>query len=364
MSDTRKKIVFISEAIRNDCHAPLRLIKDFEVVHFYLRAPYGDMSAEDLKGAKQVDIDDLTEMIVKEKPAFIQGAEPFGSRLSYRLAKISLAASRKTGAKLIIPVLENRPIDQRFNFPQRVALKLLCPKLFNHAAAIICLNKGARRNVRYYSREARVVTDIAWGVWGVNMNLFEPAGPKQENLILYVGRLIEDKGLRYLIEGFALAKKSLPALKLVFIGNGPLAEELKDWAQSHGICESVEFKGTVKNTDLPQYYSKAQLTVYPSITLKRWEEQIGTVNLQSMACGTPVLTTRSGAIPEYITDGEGAMLIEERSSDAIAKSIEKYFTDDVFREKLQSLARPYVAKYDIKKEIAKAEDLLRRLSND
>ena len=124
---TKPKVIFISESIRRDSHLPLRFVRSLEVKHFYLSAPYGDMGRDDFKGAEKVALGDLPRRIAEEKPAVIQGVEPFGSRLALKLSFISLRAKRATGAKLIVPVLENRPVSERFNLLQRVVLRLFCP---------------------------------------------------------------------------------------------------------------------------------------------------------------------------------------------------------------------------------------------
>lgn len=170
--------------------------------------------------------------------------------------------------------------------------------------------------------------------------------------------MVEEKGLKYLFEGFRKASEKIDYLTLKIVGGGPLENELKGFAKENNLDKKIEFTGVLKNTELPRVFSRAELTVYPSITVKRWEEQIGTVNFQSLASGTPVLTTISGAIPEYIKEGDGAILVEEKNSVEIARAIEKFFTDEKFKEKLTSLARPSGLKYDIRKEVVKAEKML------
>jgi len=353
-----KKIraVFISEAIRRDSHAPLRFFKDVEPVHLYLNAPYGDMSKEDFFGSRQVKINNLLSEIIALKPDVIQGAEPFGSKLSLKLAYISYKAARKTGAKLVVPILENRPIEERFNTFQKIILKFFCKTYFNSASAIVVLNRGAEVNVKRFAPEAKIKRGIVWGVWGVDTRLFKKVCGKKPNTIIYVGRWIEDKGLKYMLEGFKKAQEKIPNLLLRLAGQGDFEGYMRDYCGTNNLEKNVEFIGMVKNTALPKYFSEAELSIYPSITQKRWEEQVGTVNFQSMACETPALTTKSGAIPEYLQDGEGAILVDERDSEAIYGGIISYFASKE-KTKLQRRARQFVMRYDIKGEIEKAEKL-------
>ena len=87
--------------------------------------------------------------------------------------------------------------------------------------------------------------------------------------------------------------------------------------------------------------------------------------MQAMACETPALTTKSGAIPEYIEAGVGAYLVNERDSGAIAQAIISYFSmPESEKLKMQKKAREYVMRYDIKEEIAKAEKLFDEILNE
>lgn len=357
----KQKIIFISESIRRDSHAPLKYFEEFEVIHFYLKAPYGDMTQKDLAGAKCVSLDNLLQEIVSAKPDFIQGAEPFGSKLSLRISAIALKAAGQTGAKLIIPILENRPISERFNLIQRIVLRLFCPKYFKAAQAVVCMNEGAVKNVKYYYEKAAIKTGIIWGVWGVDLNLFKPVAKKINGRIVFVGRWVEEKGIKFLLEGFAMAKQKVEFISLDFVGSGVLEEYIKNFIREHNLKDSINIVGYIKNEDLPYYISRAELDVYPSITVKRWEEQVGTVNFQALACGTALLTTRSGAIPEYIEDGRGAMLIKEKSAEDISEAIVKFFSNEKFKNGLITGAREAAKEYDIKKEINKAQELLKKL---
>lgn len=364
MKSNLPKLVLITEAIRRDIQAPLKNFKKFRIVHFYLKAPYGDMAKADLAGCKQIEIGNLLNAIVSEKPDIIQGVEPFGSKIGFRLSYISLQAKKKTGAKLVCPVFENRPIQERYTTAQRIALRLFCPKFFKSCNRVFALNDGAVKNVLSYCKKAKLKTGIIWGVWGVDTDLFKPIQSKEKKLIIYVGRWVREKGVMYLLEGFRGALNKVPGLKLNLVGQGPLEQEMKRYVEDNVISDAVRFVGFAKNEDLPKLFSKSSLLVYPSFKTRLWEEQVGTVNLQALSCGTPVLTTKSGAIPEYISEGEGAMLVQEKSAKALQDAIIKFFANDQFRSDLTARSREYAKKYDIKKEIKQAEDELQRILDD
>jgi glycosyltransferase involved in cell wall biosynthesis len=349
------KLLFITEAIRRDIQLPLKNFRDFEIVHLYLDAPYGDMTKKDLAGCKRVKMDELLDAIVGQKPDIIQGVEPFGSKIGLKLSYISYLAKRKTGAKLVCPVFENRPIKERFNLVQRIVLRFFCPRFFKSCDRIFALKHGAVENIRFYSKRAKVKTGILWGVWGVDTDFFAPKGEKDENLIVYIGRWVSEKGIMYRLEGFRGALNKIPKLKLNLVGQGPLEEAMRCYVRDNVITDAVRFLGFAKSSALPGYFSRASLACYPSVKTRRWEEQVGTVNFQALSCGTPVLTTRGGAIEEYIKDGEGAILVEEKSAKSIEQAIIKFFSDQDLKKKLTARAREYAKKYDIKRGVEQAE---------
>ena len=122
----------------------------------------------------------------------------------------------------------------------------------------------------------------------------------QERVISYVGRLETEKGIETLIRAFALlCQASIPARLLIagkplFSGDAYLSQ-LEALAESLGIQENVKFLGHISNTR--SLYQMSDVVVLPSL----WLEAFGRVLIESMACGTPALGSRSGGIPEILT---------------------------------------------------------------
>lgn len=151
---------------------------------------------------------------------------------------------------------------------------------------------------------------------GINLEIFKPSEnfstareewniPKDTKVILYVGRLNKQKGLETLISAFALLLKSGINARLLIAGK-PLwnlspemgeeyRESLKQLSIELGIEKHVDFLGHVLNTT--SLYQMSDITVLPSL----WAEPFGRVIIESMACGTPVVASRVGGIPEILT---------------------------------------------------------------
>ncbi|KUK68136.1 MAG: Putative glycosyltransferase [Methanocalculus sp. 52_23] len=139
--------------------------------------------------------------------------------------------------------------------------------------------------------------------------------------ILYIGRLIDCKGLEYLIEAFAIVSRRVPGAQLIIGGEGPEEERLRQQVAHLGLNESVQFIGLIASPDLSRYYHEATVFVLPSIQAERQTEGLGVVLLEAMACGTPVIGSNVGGIPDIIQDGWNGYLVQERSPEALSMKI-------------------------------------------
>lgn len=203
-----------------------------------------------------------------------------------------------------------------------------------------------------------------YGTWGVDMAEFCPEGPAHQEpgfdrYLLYVGRLDRMKGLFDLLAAAAELLPHHPGLGLVLVGSGSDEIALRQRAETLGIAERVRFKGAILNRDLPLYFRGAAAFVLPSVTTKAWEEQVGMTNLQAMACGRPVISTTSGAIPEYVPDGVCGILVPERDPAALAGALLCVLSTPDLAARLGSAGRTLaVARYDSRSNVAAAEKAL------
>jgi len=356
-------LAILTESIRYDNQHPLGYFTKIQPVHFYQNSPYGDLTKSDLVDAvKYENFADLEDKLIRLKPDIIQGAEPYGSKIQLRLCHLAWRVSRNLNVPLIFGMLENRPVKERFGPMLAPMLKKVLAAYAKQASLIFYLNRGARRNLLEVGADKSKLKKLLYGVWGVDTTVFRPSEDRKQKTedggffrlpILFVGRLDEAKGIPYLIEAWKGIKDEFPKIEFIFAGKGELENIVRG--------ERIKKLGMVKNKDLPELFNQALFTVYPSVTLKRWEEQVGMVNLQSLACGTPVITTTSGAIPEYINSKVG-ILVEERDAKALAEAMRKLLSDSTYREKLGAAGREYIlANFDAKKTIQKTEKILLEL---
>lgn len=158
----------------------------------------------------------------------------------------------------------------------------------------------------------------------------------RDNIIGYVGRLSHEKGIENFIQAAPAIHKKDPSLKIIIIGDGPLRESLKNFIFEENLEQSVKMIGWVKNEQLPSYLNQMKMLILPSFT-----EALPNVVLEAMACGTPVLVTRVGALPDIIDDHNNGFILKNNTPNQI--------TDDCLRiihcnnlESIVNSARGYV----------------------
>ena len=188
---------------------------------------------------------------------------------------------------------------------------------------------------------------------GVNLDLFRPMDQaaarrllgfgEDESIVLYVGRFDPIKGIDRLLEAMAYLKH-LKGMRLVIIGgDGPDTPEYQNLRQlsgQFGIQKSVRFVGRVEQSKLPPYYSAADALVVPS-----YYESFGLVGLESLACGTPVVASRVGAMEDIIENGKTGHVVADLTPRGLANGIEKVISNPAGTLLSADAVRASVLKY-------------------
>jgi len=146
-------------------------------------------------------------------------------------------------------------------------------------------------------------------------------------IILFVGRLVANKGLFKCIKGVAQCDHDC-CLRIV--GGGD-QQRVSDIAQEYSILEDIEIMGPVRHMDLPEIYNSADVFCMPSSV-----ETFGMANVESMACGTPVVTTDAGGISEYAVHEKNAIVLNENTASNISDAISLVLSSPDLRERLIS----------------------------
>jgi len=167
-----------------------------------------------------------------------------------------------------------------------------------------------------------------------------------KKIVLYLGRLVEEKGLPYLLEAFALLRRDDAAL--VLVGTGPEKVRLQRLAQELGIAVHTRFVGYVPPERTVSYYAIAWVYVLPSITTPYFKEPWGLVVNEAFNQGVPVIATDAvgAAAGGLVQDGVNGFVVPERDSVALAQALQRILDDPDLRERFSRNARQIIAGWD------------------
>jgi glycogen(starch) synthase len=179
---------------------------------------------------------------------------------------------------------------------------------------------------------------------GVNPSLFE--GPFEDPFegvgrprVLFVGRLAPQKGVRALVEAAALIENQ--GARVLLVGDGPERKALERKARRIGVGDRVRFLGFFAHDRLPAAMAHADLLVLPSVY-----EELGTVLLEAMWSGLPIVASRTGGIPDVIEDGVNGLLVEPGDPEALARAIDRLLAERDLARRLSEGAQQRGKDYD------------------
>jgi glycosyltransferase involved in cell wall biosynthesis len=142
--------------------------------------------------------------------------------------------------------------------------------------------------------------------------------PKDESIILYVGELTEEKGA-HIVDEMATKTQDDDQMKFIVIGEGPLRSQFEGRSD-------LRYEGFVDNDRMPLYYNVADIAVGP-----REDDNTSNVGLESIACGTPYVTTADGYIRDLFEES-GTYVWAERDAESVLEVIKELLVDDEYYE--------------------------------
>jgi len=228
------------------------------------------------------------------------------------------------------------------NFLKRYALSRF---ILKHVAELhICLTESMKRDLvglGFNGDRIRVLPNA------VDIDYFSPSGPREDNLVLFVGRISYIKGVHVLMESLSHLRDPI---HLVIIGppdwDHKYVESMKkliDKENKKGKHRITYLDGQDQST-LLGWYRKATIFVLPSLI-----EAFGVTLLEALSCGTPVVASNVGGIPEIIHDNEDGVIIPPNKSTELAHAIQRLLDDKKTRSFLGQNGREKVTKNFSKK---------------
>jgi len=183
---------------------------------------------------------------------------------------------------------------------------------------------------------------------------------RNKHELLFVGRLVEKKGVRVLIEALPDVLRAHPAARVTLVGDGPLAPELRALAARLGVSGHCRFLGMIPQAQLPDLYRRATLLAAPFVVAASGDQEgLGLVQAEAAGCGCPVIAGDVPAVHDAIVHGESGLLVPPGDAQALAAAIRRLLDDHKLRERLARNARQHcMAAFDWESVAARYGDLL------
>ena len=182
---------------------------------------------------------------------------------------------------------------------------------------------------------------------GVDLrNRFVPSNtvPRTES-ILFVGRLVEKKGLKYLLEAMSKVLRHRLQANLTVVGDGPRRRDMEKLASDLGIEARVRFLGARKNEELPAIYQQAAVVVFPSVVSSDGDrEGFGLVLVEALGCGCAPVVTDLPAMMDIVKDKQTAMVVRQKNSEDLSKAILALLSNPGMRLAIAAKGRKHALK--------------------
>lgn len=223
-----------------------------------------------------------------------------------------------------------------YTFPKNGLYHDFVKLLLKKADFILSLSRKSSQEVKLLGIDDKKTAVFTYWVDLQNFNLKDSKlkikrqlGLDKKFVVLFVGRLIKEKGVDVLIES---AKSWNKNITLLIIGSGLLENEIQEAVDQN---DQIQFLGKIDQQHLPLYYSTSDCLIVPSIS----EEGFGRVIIEALACGTPVVASKRGAISEAMDETVGKFI--DISKENIKNAVYYFYKNPKGLKKLSQKARQY-----------------------
>ncbi|MCG6133913.1 MAG: glycosyltransferase family 4 protein [Nostoc sp. LLA-1] len=188
---------------------------------------------------------------------------------------------------------------------------------------------------------------------GVNINSFQPnlspqaarqqlGWPDNRRILFTSRRLVQRVGIDKLLQAIAIIKPQVPDVWLAIAGKGHMQATLQQQAKELGLTDNVKFLGFLPDAQLPIAYQAAELTVMPSQSF----EGFGLAIIESLACGTPVLCTPVGGMPEILLPFSPDLITTSIEAKSIAEKLTNILSGNLSLPSRQDCRQYAVSNFD------------------
>jgi glycosyltransferase involved in cell wall biosynthesis len=237
-----------------------------------------------------------------------------------------------------------------------------------HGGDVFTLNgKYMRKIKRWTLKNADIVVVNSSATQAACLDLFDsrqypiiPMGISLENFavktraprtsnqlmqILFVGRIVNAKGLIYLCQAAEILHNKGLKIRLDVVGDGPGLARISRFIEKQKSSRYIILHGGLPPSQLPDYYKRADIFVGPSILDKTgWKEAFGLVFAEALSCGTPVIATDIGGTRDIVKNNENGFIVPQKDPESIAERLQYIYDNPVAAAKLGRKGSVFVNK--------------------
>ena len=192
---------------------------------------------------------------------------------------------------------------------------------FRHSDHVTVVSRAMRSHLINMGCSSHNISVQSMGV-GLTTQFVPDKHAAKTRDIIFVGRLVEKKGVSTLIGSINLLKKSYPELTVALVGDGPERPDLAQQCRQLGVNEQVEFLGSMPNDRVPQFYQSAKIAVVPSIVAADGDQEgLGLVAVEAMGCGCATIVSDLPALRDVVIDGENGLAFKAGDEADLAEKI-------------------------------------------
>ena len=169
--------------------------------------------------------------------------------------------------------------------------------------------------------------------------------PEDDDVILFVGRIIPEKGIFDLIDALYLLRKSGGNVHLIAAGDGPFLAQVRSKINNLGLTSAVTLTGYVSGEDLFLIYQRASMLVLPTY----WPEGFPTVISEAMSYGLPIITTSSRGSADHLVEGVNALFVPPKNPQILCEVIQRLLTDKELRTRMAEANREKIREFSPEK---------------
>jgi len=223
------------------------------------------------------------------------------------------------------------------------ALQCLKRWIMDRTQGLTVVSQAMKRTVVDLGVVPEKVEVIPMGVDLKGLFTPDPHVQRKTDELLFVGRLVEKKGVQFLLEAMPAVLEKHPTVRLILAGSGPMEQELRLQVQRLRISESVDFLGMVSQAKLPELYRKAALAIFPFVIAKSGDQEgFGLVQVEAMGCECPVIVGDLPAIHDIVYHEENGFLVSSGNAGLLAEAIIELLDDSDLRFRLARNGRKRV----------------------